>query len=339
MTKQLSFIITGFGPFGNVEENPTTVIVRRLDSYLRSRYPSSLSTSSSPSSSSSSSLNCSNLNENNENNDHELANLVHEYIIMQTSIKDVTKTMNRLRDCTIPTLIKENRKQRDNDNNNNNIEGGTSSNENQNKRKRQRIILLHLGVARTISFRLEACAYNEASFRIPDQCGYQPKQDLIVSTDKLATCYTTTINLEQVCEKLTNKYYPTILTEISTNPGRYVCNYVYCTSLQISSTLLSSLSSSSSSIPKLKTRSVNNDDDNDNNTTMDPHQYHEDNENTTHNVDNNHSTCDGGDGDGDGDGDDTVICSLFLHVPPFSITSEEEQLNYVAGLLQILEAV
>ena len=112
-----TFIITGFGPFGNVEENPTTVIVRRLDSYLRSRSPSSLSSSSS-------SLNCSTLTENNDNNDHELANLVHEYIIMQTSTKDVTKTMNRLRDCTIPTLIKENNKQKQkgNNNNNNNIQ-------------------------------------------------------------------------------------------------------------------------------------------------------------------------------------------------------------------------
>jgi pyroglutamyl-peptidase len=284
-----TFIITGFGPFGTVEENPTTVIIRRLDTYLRSSV-----------------VNCGD----------EIANLVYEYIIMETSAQDVSKTMNRLRDTTIAKLkqkLHDEEEKQDQD---------VNKNKN-NKRQRQRIILLHLGVARTTSFRLESCAYNEATFRIPDQCGYQPKQELIIQEDILEKCYKTTLDLTNLCNILTNKYGPNIGTEISTNPGRYVCNYVYCTSLQISSSSSSSsLSTSSKSKSKSKTKSEEINDSNKNNKTMDHHENNESTNNTT-----NH------DDDGDDD-DDDVICSLFLHVPPFSVVPEEEQLRYVAGLLQ-----
>jgi pyroglutamyl-peptidase len=269
-----TFIITGFGPFGTVEENPTTVIIRRLDTYLRSSV-----------------VNCGD----------EIANLVYEYITMETSAQDVSKTMNRLRDTTIIKLKQKHdeEKQKEDDNKNN-------------KHKRERIILLHLGVARATSFRLESCAYNEATFRIPDQCGYQPKQELIIKEDILEKCYKTTLNLTSLCTKLTNKYGPNIGTEISTNPGRYVCNYVYCTSLQIS------LSSSSAS-SKSRTKSVDMNSNSNSNKTMDHHENNKSTNNTT-----NH------------DDDDDVICSLFLHVPPFSVVPEEEQLSYVAGVLQAL---
>ena len=270
-----TFIITGFGPFGTVEENPTTVIIRRLDTYLRSSV-----------------VDCGD----------EIANLVYEYIILETSAQDVSKTMNRLRDTTI---LKLKQKQDEEDDNKNN------------KRQRQRIILLHLGVARTTSFRLESCAYNEATFRIPDICGYQPKQELIIREDVLEKCYKTTLDLTSLCTKLTNRYGPKICTEISTNPGRYVCNYVYCTSLQIA-LLSSSASSKSKSKSKSEIKSV--DINNNSNKTM---ENHENNESTTNNTTNH-------------DDDDDVICSLFLHVPSFSVVPEEEQLSYVAGLLQAL---
>ncbi|OEU20109.1 peptidase C15, pyroglutamyl peptidase I-like protein [Fragilariopsis cylindrus CCMP1102] len=240
-----TFIITGFGPFGTVEENPTTVIIRH-----------------------------------------------------------VSKTMNRLRDTTILKL-KQKQKQDEEDDNK------------KNKRQRQRIILLHLGVARTTSFRLESCAYNEATFRIPDICGYQPKQELIIREDVLEKCYKTTLDLTSLCTKLTNRFGPKICTEISTNPGRYVCNYVYCTSLQIA-LLSSSASSKSKSKSKSEIKSV--DINNNSNKTM---ENHENNESTTNNTTNH-------------DDDDDVICSLFLHVPSFSVVPEEEQLSYVAGLLQAL---
>mmetsp|Transcript_20177 Transcript_20177/g.43912 ORF Transcript_20177/g.43912 Transcript_20177/m.43912 type:complete len:299 (-) Transcript_20177:1146-2042(-) len=261
-----SFIITGFGPFGGVDENPTTYLVRQLDTYLRS---------SGTTSGSSSNCSSSSKDKNETVESVMLADLVKEYIVLETSAEDVCKTMDRIKREYIDT---------------------TSSSS-----TTKRIVLLHLGVGRSECFRLELCAYNEATFRIPDQKGYQPELATIVSSDRgdeLGKCYKTPLNLKRLSETLQNKF-PHIDTSISTDPGRYVCNYVYCKSLEISSNI-----------------------------------------NTSATVENNNhnSNKDADDGDDDEDGDkNIVVCSsLFLHVPHFTIVPKKEQLAYVSGVLQAL---
>ena len=96
-------------------------------------------------------------------------------------------------------------------------------------------------------------------------------------------CLSTTIDIDYLTQKMNTLFGSTIETKISIDPGRYVCNYVYCNSLQ---------------------RFNNN------------------------SVGNNH-------------GDDNDCCctsSLFLHVPPFSVISEEKQLEYVVDLLDAIVA-
>lgn len=294
-TRNLSFIITGFGPFGGVEENPTTTIVEKLDSYLRS-------------SNGKNGCNDDDISIENINNNVLLANLVKEYVMLETSVQDVCKTMDRIKQnytiaataaaSTTDTNIK-------NDNNRNL------------KVRKNRIILLHLGVARTSSFRLESCAYNEANFRIPDQQGYKPKNLPIVSLPdhELGKCYKTSLNLKKLHQTLINQF-PQIPVEISNDPGRFVCNYVYCKSLQ-----LSSLSSSPSS-PNLEPET---DDNNDNI--------------TDHVCDENNTVANNNNDDIEYDDENEVICSsLFFHVPHFSVVAEEDQLAYVACLLRALAA-
>ena len=74
-TKRTSFVITGFGPFGGVEENPTTVIVRKLDSHMRSSRSKKDETTK---------------------NDETVADLVKEYVILETSAQAVNETMERI---------------------------------------------------------------------------------------------------------------------------------------------------------------------------------------------------------------------------------------------------
>lgn len=236
-----SFVITGFGPFGGVKENPTTVIVRKLDAYLRKNDESRKAEGGST-----------------------VADLVKEYVILETSAQAVNETMARIQN------------EHSSGNSNTRETSTTSSNQ-------HNIIFLHLGVGRSLGFRLESCAYNEATFRIPDQKGYQPKEQAIVESDPVGLSYQTSLDLESL-QKQMRLDFPTISTAISIDPGRFVCNYVYCKSLEVASSLNSQ---QEKSMPE------------------------------------NDSIC---------------WESLFLHVPHFDIVSEEDQLAYVAGLIQNLAA-
>jgi len=92
------------------------------------------------------------------------------------------------------------------------------------------IIWVHFGVnTQQTGFRLEQVAWNQADFRCPDQRGCQPLDQPIASENKepsLPCC----INLEGAAEALKAKGYS---VELSTDPGRFVCNYIYYQSLNL----------------------------------------------------------------------------------------------------------
>jgi len=296
-----SFVITGFGPFGGVEENPTTVIVRRLDSYLRSVKTPVISLEKS-------------VNDHDDGDDittgHKtvdgsvLADLVKEYVVLETSAQAVNETMDRIRrDCTEAAASKD-----------------------------QRILLLHLGVARSEGFRLELCAYNEATFRIPDQRSYQPNKEPIVSDSRqpVGHCYETSLDLKGL-EIQMKRDFPSVTTVISTNPGRFVCNYVYCKSLEVSlpySTRKqkqkydSEADSEPTTVALVEAEALNT-------PTNDSFAAISGGKNESSTVQHR---------DKDKGGSNLLCESLFLHVPHFAKVPEEEQLAYVASLLKYLAA-
>lgn len=188
LRQQPRFIVTGFGPFGGVSENPTTVIVRKLQSFLEQ-------------------------NQNAAATKH-LAALVEDCILLETSAKDVDRTCDRLQAQLFSKGVEEDGRHDSTDK----YHGIT--------------ILLHLGVAEgERAFRLEACAYNEATFRIPDQQGYRPQNISIFEEEEYKKCLRTNLNVDRLAQEMNNSF-PDISTKVSTNPGRYVCNYIYCCSLQ-----------------------------------------------------------------------------------------------------------
>ena len=211
-SSRVRFVITGFGPFGGVPVNPTSQIADQLVAFLQQQ-------------------------EANEKLDR-----VVETTILEVSAKAVREFLDHL------------------------------------SIQRQHVVMLHLGVNyRGTGFQLETCAYNDATFRIPDEQGYQPTKESIVPELPWDTTVKTTLNVEDLCQRLQARYSSAsgwntssivsgAVSPIqkslcgfvggdgdssdsqqnddnsdtrrlgckvfaSTDPGRFVCNYTYCYSL------------------------------------------------------------------------------------------------------------
>ena len=118
--------------------------------------------------------------------------------------------------------------------------------EQKSNRNQANYVAIHLGVAyNSKHIRLEKCAYNEASFRVPDMQGFQPHNACIIdgptSTSNYGKCIETQLNVNDILNDLNqkNEQYNDSLT-ISTDPGRFVCNYTYYYSLSNASSIMSS---------------------------------------------------------------------------------------------------
>lgn len=90
-------------------------------------------------------------------------------------------------------------------------------------------VALHLGVdTNATSFRLEQMAYNDATFRCADEQGWQPFNQPI--EDNHVAPRQTTLPLGRIHKDLTSRGFR---VEVSHDPGRFVCNYIYYLSLKM----------------------------------------------------------------------------------------------------------
>lgn len=94
-----------------------------------------------------------------------------------------------------------------------------------------KLIWLHLGVnSGSTRFAVEWQAVNEATFRYPDELGWQPQKLPIVLEDgEISIIKKTSCSALAILEKLKSKSYNVILSD---DAGRFVCNYVYYHSLR-----------------------------------------------------------------------------------------------------------
>lgn len=242
MDRSISFIVTGFGPFCNVKENPTTYLVDKLVDYLdeteRQRNDGGGGGGSGTAS---------------------LAASTSTLVIETSSIAARQQV-----DALHAELV---RKKMD----------GTNHH--------HVTILLHLGVDECgRNFQVETCAYNEANFRVPDEGGHQPRHQRVVDGSPIGTPLTTLIDVPALVKLLnaTNaKHGQCNATAVaSSDPGRFVCNYIYCYSLDKFQCSTIAAAPSSQSMPNIR--------------------------------------C------------------LFIHVPPFAVVPESEQLRFVANLMEAL---
>jgi pyroglutamyl-peptidase len=257
---RISFLVTGFGPFRDAPENPSTVIVNKLVCHLKEREAKEVATEQ-------------------INNDPALLSPVTTTKIFETAALPVRSELD-----TIFEQIPE-------------TDGEQQS---------DIMVILHLGVNyRGKSFQIERYAYNDATFRIPDESGYQPTGECLLPEErkkKLGFRMETTLKVGDLCNDMiergftnnddqstaaggkTNKKGNKVVV-VSTDPGRFVCNYTYCYGLDKCNAFnetspLNDSNSSSNQRPRLHT--------------------------------------------------------LFLHVPPFKREPEERQLDFVAQLMDAI---
>ncbi len=93
------------------------------------------------------------------------------------------------------------------------------------------VVCLHFGVSSLLKrgqFRLERTAYNEATFRVPDVCGWSPSGECISKELPLSQPVRTALDLDAIVDELRGEW-PQVA--ISDDPGRYLCNHIYFLSL------------------------------------------------------------------------------------------------------------
>ena len=113
-SNQIVFVITGFGPFHGVDDNPTTILVNKLQDYVT------------------------------------LKNIPVRIVAIRV-LKVAADAVKREIDDIYSNFIDK---------------GGYG-----------RVIVIHLGVSvKATKFKLERYAYNNATFRVPDEDDFQPKE-------------------------------------------------------------------------------------------------------------------------------------------------------------------
>jgi pyroglutamyl-peptidase len=261
----VSFVVTGFGPFGGVTENPTTTLTAKLIEYLREKEAKEREGGSDIGGAK-----------------QQLFSLAAStrVLVMETSAAAARQQIDALYD---ELVAKRHGKV-------GSIRGSRSGDDDD---AENAVILLHLGVHGSARhFRLETCAYNHAHFSIPDERGYQPCDVPIVAGD-VGTALPTLFDVPAIVQQLNStrcysggagRCGDRIAAVASTDPGLFVCNYTYCYSLdKFQCSRPRRDVERPPSPPKLP----------------------------------------------------NVRC-LFLHVPPFAVAPEREQLRFVAHLMRTL---
>lgn len=98
-------------------------------------------------------------------------------------------------------------------------------------------IFVHIGVdSNGTAIKLEQCAYNNMNFRVPDERGYQPQLTQINTDSDVDTPLHSELSLPAICGNVNGTIAQCsrpgdIDITLSTDPGRFLCNYIYYNSL------------------------------------------------------------------------------------------------------------
>lgn len=186
----ISFILTGFGPFGKISSNATTEIIKGLK-------------------------------EKKDNGDSRLRNVLRSKIVHTSAegvkneveeiasfLQDLKNTGTKIEESQLPSAF---------------------------KRRGRHIVLIHFGLnhmkGRKPQFQLEQNAYNEANFRIPDENGYQPRKSPIDEMHDISLKLCTDLNIKRIKASMENDDASKSLIGLSGDAGRFVCNFLYWSSL------------------------------------------------------------------------------------------------------------
>lgn len=88
--------------------------------------------------------------------------------------------------------------------------------------------ILALGVSGRAEVSVESTAWNEADYRIPDNAGLQPRGEPVLA--RRAPVFRTPLDVEALAGRIHTEALP---ARVSADPGRYVCNWLYCRLLHL----------------------------------------------------------------------------------------------------------
>eukprot|EP00884_Botryococcus_braunii_P019923 jgi/Botrbrau1/6614/Bobra.104_2s0003.2 len=160
--------------------------------------------------------------------------------------------------------------------------------------------MVHLGVdAHGKAFKLETRAFNEATFRVPDEDGYQPSHMKIDETCSESKALHTDLLLSSLEEKLWQQQHKVCL---SGDAGRFLCNFIYYKSLQQAQARCQGERGTTDVPDGVVLQSAA---QRDANNVVEGVRWH----------------------------------SLFVHVPPFALIDKEDQLRFLGDLLDQLSKV
>lgn len=95
-------------------------------------------------------------------------------------------------------------------------------------------VYVHLGVSgEASSVCLEECAYNNMTFRIPDEAGFQPQEEKIFSHCEFEEALWSELPLAAISKVVSPTHSASGAQAVvtSSDPGRFLCNYIYYHSL------------------------------------------------------------------------------------------------------------
>jgi pyroglutamyl-peptidase len=93
------------------------------------------------------------------------------------------------------------------------------------------IVVVHLGVAAgNEAIELEQFAYNNCTFRVPDESGEQPCAECIDASLPLSHALCTSLPISALAASLRETHADAVA--LSDDPGLFLCNYIYFASLQ-----------------------------------------------------------------------------------------------------------
>ncbi len=197
---EVTFILTGFGRFGRITQNPTETIVQHFmnfDDHQRHDHDKG---------------------NDNDNDDNKRNNNNYKILsckIINTAASSVANDIEGIMSI---------------------VEGQVKSFSNH---KNHHVVCIHFGVDyKGDTFKLESTAYNEASFRIPDEDGYQPKKKHIDDRFPIEQKLQTDLNIRKICNEMQKRDFN---VKISGDCGRFVCNFLYWCSLNKINTIVQSV--------------------------------------------------------------------------------------------------
>eukprot|EP00903_Cladosiphon_okamuranus_P022203 g20419.t1 len=193
-------------------------------------------------------------------------------------------------------------------------------------------VFLHCGVnGGTDRFALETQGFNEADFRVPDERGYSPSLAPIEPGLPKEHCRVTTVPVADVLERLGELGWGPEHVAESKDAGRFVCNYVYYTSLGLCDA------------PPAEATAANVAAEGGAQAARASEEGQREEGKGVFCF----TGAGAGGGDGDGEGDRQASDnrwrrgrrhSLFIHVPPFEAIPKEEQLTLLMACLSTIAA-